>query len=314
MGVLMALSMLTAVFGRGITSPLRHMALVLIAPLGDGGMYVVTSLKSGAAGDRPELSPAEVRRLQQENEDLRWQLAAMERQFARERAENQERLAAIQRFRASFVPGEDLPCELIPARVVAADALPYSQGRAVNRGTYSGAAAGAPVVSRLLVTDRSKEMPRKLAVVTASALVGCLESAGKFSARLQLVTDPGFRVQARVLRRIDPNVPRWVRVLKPGAAAEEPLTARNNVPVPVLAVGDGAGGLTAEASEQENILPGDWLVTSGDDEHLRTEVPIGVVEEVRVRPEDHRFVKVRVRPFEDLAALRDVFIVYWKPS
>jgi cell shape-determining protein MreC len=169
------------------------------------------------------------------------------------------------------------------------------------------------VLARLLLTDRAKEMPPNLAVMSTSALVGRIESAGPFTARLLLLSDPSFTIRARILRRIDPARTRWVKVLTKGAAADEPLTEQNNAPVPVLAAGDGAGGLVADATTYANILPGDRLVTADDDPYLRREVRIGVVEEVVVRPENHQQVVVRVRPLEDLAALRDVYILYWKP-
>ena len=78
--------------------------------------------------------------------------------------------------------------------------------------------------------------------------------------------------------------------------------------------GDGVSGLIIEAvAECEKVMPGDWLVTSDAEPHLRTEVRIGVVQEVIVNPADRRFVTVKVKPFVDPATLRDVYIVYWKP-
>ena len=311
---LVVLSMAAAVFGRGLTSYLRQAAQIAIAPAGDLGMYVVTSLKAGA-GDRQSrgLSSAEIHQIIEDNRQLRAQLIEEEeshRQAERRLAADLENIQAIRR---SFHPREDIPYELMPARVVAMDSLPYRQGRVVNVGTSGGVVRGAPAVSRLLMTDRSKEMPPRLAVLTASALVGRLESAGPFTARLQLVTDSNFAVRARVRRQIDPDHPRQVRVLLRGAAGIETLTERNNLPVGVLACGDGARGLTADAPAHENVLPGDWLVTADDDPYLRTEIRIGVVTEVNARPDDPGSVTLRVRPFEDLASLRHVYILYWKP-
>jgi cell shape-determining protein MreC len=309
--VLMAASVLAAVFGRGVTSSLRGAAHVLIAPLGDGGMYLVTSLRSGAGGS-PLLSTDEARRIIEENEQLRRQLDEVERGWLVERQERQRELAAVQGIHAAFQPSPDLPCELIPARVVATDSLPYTRGKTLNVGR--SAVPGAPVLTRLLATDRTKEMPPRLAVVTASALVGRIESAGPFTAHMQLVSDSGFSVRGRLLRRIDPARPRQIKVLKRGSAADEPLSERNNAPVPVLASGDGAGGLRAQdVNAYENIQPGDWLVTADDDPYLRREIRVGVVEEVSPQGNDRRFVQVRIRPFEDLSALRDVYVVYWKP-
>jgi cell shape-determining protein MreC len=311
--VLMVLSLVAAVFGQGATPYLRQVAYLLIAPIGDGGMYLVTSLKF-AGGGSPELSSDEVRAVQDENEQLRQQVIKLERDVLVEREDRRRELEAVQRLRAAFDPRDDLPCELIPARVTAADSLPYRDGRVLNVGSSRGAAVGAPVLSRLLMTDRLKEMPPNLAVLTTSALVGRLESAGPFTARLQLLTDPGFILSGKLLRRIDPNRPRLIKVLIKGEAAEEPLTDRNNMAIRALASGDGAGGMVIKGiAEHEKVQPGDWFVTADDDPYLRREVRVGVVDDVRPRADDHSFVQVRVRPFEDLGALRDVYIVYWKP-
>ena len=311
---LMVLSLLTAVFGQRLVSPLRSAVHMLIAPLGDAGMYMVTSLKAySGSRDAAGLSTAEIRQLVQDNEQLRRQLDEMEWRLSQGEARHRQEIEAIQGIRSSFGPHGDLPCELIPARVIAADSLPYSKGRLLNQGSYHGAAAGGPVLSRLLMTDCSKEMPPQLAVVTASALVGRLDWAGPFTSRVQLITDSNFALRGKIRRQLDPNRPRRILILRERAAADERLTKANNLPVPVLAVGDGQGYMVAEAAESEKIEPGDWLTTADDDPYLRTEVRVGAVEEVRVKPDDRLHVRLRVRPFVDLSSLRNVFIVYWKP-
>ena len=311
---LMVLSLATAVFGQRLVSPLRSAMHMLVAPLGDGGMYLVTSLKAYTGSrEATGLSTAEIQKLQQGYEQVCDQLEEMEWRLAQEEARHRQELEGIQRLRSSFQPRDDLPCELIPARVIAADSLPYSQGRVLNQGSYRGAAVGAPVLSRLLMTDRSKAMPPQLAVVTASALVGRLDWAGPFTARVQLLTDANFALRGVVRRQLDANHRRTIQILRKDAAGDVPLTKANNLPVPVLAVGDGRGSMIAEAGKNENIEPGDWLLTSGNDPDLRGEIRVGTVEEVLPKPADPLKVRLRVRPFVDFSSLRDVFIVYWKP-
>ncbi|HUS46738.1 MAG TPA: rod shape-determining protein MreC [Phycisphaerae bacterium] len=313
--ILMVLSLAAAILGKGLTARLRQVVHVFTAPLGDGGMYVVTSLRSGSGEQAARnLSLAEIQRLIEENRRLREQLVEADRRIATEAQYRRDVAGDVQRIRSSFFPSGDIACELIPARVVAADSMPYGQMRVLNQGAASGARRGAVVVSRLLMTDRSKEMPPKLAVLTASAVVGKLAAAGAFTSELQLVTDRGFHMPGRILRRIDPNRPRRISVLAHGAAAVETLSERNNKPIPVPASGDGAGGMVVTGvPAYENVLPGDWLVTTDDDPYLRTEVRVGTVEKVTPDPDDQRLVRLRVRPFEDLASLRRVYILYWKP-
>jgi cell shape-determining protein MreC len=289
---------------------------MFVAPLGDGGMYIVTSLKSG--GDLKaarRLSDTEVERVMAENQQLKGQLAEADRRAMVEAARWRQQMETLQGLKSSFVPRDaNLPCELIPARVVAIDSLPYGQMRVINRGRASGAQEGEPVLSRLLMTDRSKELPGNLAVISSSALAGCITplGAGPFTSQIQLVTDSGFEINCRVVRQIDPNRPRQIQVLSQGAAAMEKLSPANNAPVIVSARGDGAGGMIVkDVGDYHNIQPGDWLMTNGDDPYLRTEIRIGTVTEVR--PSDSHHVTLRIAPAVNFAAMRDVYIVHWKP-
>lgn len=315
--ILLIVSVLTTVLGHSLADWVRSKAHMFITPLGDGGMYIVTSLKSsGNSRAARNLSTAEIERLVSENLQLRNQLVEADRRQVVESQQWRQKMEEVQALRlSSFVPKDDVPCELIPARVVAIDSMPYGQMRVTNRGGASGVRDGEPVLERLLMTDRSKELPGNLAVITSSALVGRItpRGAGPFTSQLQLVTDSGFDIDCRVVRRIDPNRPRQIQVLSQGVAALEKLGPANNAPVPVTARGDGAGGMIVKnVGDGYNVQPGDWLMTQGDDPYLRTEVRIGTV--VDVKPADSHHVTLRVAPFADLGTLRDVYIVHWKPS
>ncbi len=315
--ILLIVSVLTTVLGHSLADWVRTKAHMFIAPLGDGGMYIVTSLKSsGGARQANRLSTAEIERLAEENVQLRNQLVEADRRQGVEAEQWRRKLEEVQALRrSSFLPKDDVPCELIPARVVAIDSLPYGQMRVANRGAASGVRDGEPVLARLLMTDRSKELPGNLAVITSSALVGRITArgAGPFTSQLQLVTDSGFDLDGRIIRRIYPNHPRQIQVLSQGVAALEKLAPANNAPVPVTARGDGAGGMIIKnVGDYHSIQPGDWLMTQGDDPYLRTELRVGTV--VDVKPADSHHVTLRVVPFADLDALRDVYIVHWKPS
>ncbi|NLW87474.1 MAG: rod shape-determining protein MreC [Planctomycetes bacterium] len=308
--IMMIVSVVLMMLGPGATGSMRNFAQMLIAPIGDGGMYVVSALKpvSNSGG----ISPTDALQLRHENDQLRLQLVEAQHRLALQNAEHRREMLDVQEIRTSaFSPREDNPCELIPARVVAGDALPYGKWRVVNRG--SDDMEGSPVLSRLLITDRSKSIPRNLAVITSSALVGTVAESGAFTSRIQLVGDKGFHIRGRIIRHVDPAKPRLIMSNRPGAAGVVTLDETNNR-LEVLAHGDGVSGLIIEAvAECEKVMPGDWLVTSDAEPHLRTEVRIGVVQEVIVNPADRRFVTVKVKPFVDPATLRDVYIVYWKP-
>ncbi|MCJ7543270.1 MAG: rod shape-determining protein MreC [Phycisphaerae bacterium] len=300
--VLILVSCVTLALGQGAAERLRHLLGPILAPLGDAGMYLTVAMRTNiTAATDPGMSVEEQARLRRQCETLRH--SALYWKQASENAQRQ--LDAMLGFQKSYGPAKGLPCELIPARVVGEASLPYDQVRSLNVGRESGAGPGELV----LVTDRSKAMPSELAVISASALVGRVTSAGPFSARIMLVTDRRFRTRARIRRLLDPDHPREIRLTDEGRARVELLNEQNNRPITVEAVGDGAGGLViADVWRYDNVLPGD-LVAAAEGPFLPLEVRIGDVEEVRPDPKHPDRVIVSVRPETDLGTLRDVFIV-----
>jgi cell shape-determining protein MreC len=302
LAVMVAASVLTWVLGQGAAERLRHLLGPLLAPLGDAGMYLTVAMRTNiAAAGQSGLSTEEQARLRREVDTLRYY--AQYWKSASEKA--QEQLSALLAFQNSYGQVKTLPCELIPARVVGEASLPYHQVRALNAGRDDGVGPGELVV----VTDRSKQLPKDLPVVSASALVGQVSSAGPFSAQVMLVTDRRFRTAARIRRVPDPARPRQIRLTDQGSARVETLSEQNNRPIDVEAVGDGAGGLTvADVWRYDNVLAGDFLVTAAGP-FCPLEVRIGRVQEVRLDPKHAERVIVSVRPEVDPGTLRDVFIV-----
>jgi len=290
----------TTLAGRRLASRLRVAAQYVVPVLGDTGMYVATSFKSHVREITARgVTPAEAKRLHEERDEWRRRALAYEQQIARY-IEHQK--ARRQLYGRVF----DVPVELIPARVVAADALPYGSTRLVTGGTSRGAAPRQRVTTRRLHTDRGKALPEGLAALSGTVLVGRLMETGAFTARLQLVTDRGFQMRARVVRVIDPETPR--RITTGGRVRA--LSRENNRPLEVLAVGDGAGGVLVEGVRvEENVLPGDWLVTRDDDALLPAQVAIGKVTRVEELPGGPHTVRLHVAPQASLDALREVYVV-----
>jgi cell shape-determining protein MreC len=140
-------------------------------------------------------------------------------------------------------------------------------------------------------------------------LVGRIDEAGAYTARLQLLTDRGFQMAGRIRRNIDPARPRMVTVMEAGAAVV-PLTPENNKEIEVIARGDGSSGMVVEyVKAYHNVLAGDLLVTSGEEAILPTEINVGVVTEVRPDAKDPHRSTLVVRPHADLDSLREVFVV-----
>jgi cell shape-determining protein MreC len=181
----------------------------------------------------------------------------------------------------------------------------------LSGGGRQGIRPGDAVTTREIATNRSKALPPKLAVVNESSLVGRIVDSGAFTARLQLVTDRGFQISARIRRVIVPGRSRTVTITEGGLPRMTQLTPENNTPIDdVLAVGDGADMvMVPDVKAYYNVLPGDLLWASAEKEYLPVDIYIGKVEKVELNEKDSRRVTVYVRPYADVANVRDVFII-----
>jgi len=306
LAMLLALSAIVAGIGAPAARPLRHAGAFFLAPLGDAPMYAVTQLSARiAAAGRARMSEEEARKLREENQYLR-RLAAYwqyQEQVYRQRAED------LSNFQRMYGPARDLACELIAARVVAAGSLPYGQTRLTSPGEARGIRSGSPVTTRQLSTRRSKALPPKLAVVDSTFLVGRIADSGAFTARLQLLSDRGFRIQARVLRQISPTRPRMVTVTQGSQPRTTLLTPENNYPIEVIAKGDGGRHVLVEhVKEYHKVRRGDLLLTSTRAADMPAQIHVGKVVEVQ-RGRDPRRVTLKVAPHADLANIRNVYII-----
>ena len=302
---LLIASGITALMGSGFSGWLRQAVSPALAPLGDGGIYLATLVKRQIRKVTARgLSGSEAEALREENVTLHGQLITLESELARRIQQQMEMDSLYGRLKR-------FPCMLFPARVVTAESLPYGESRVVNAGTSRGVRPGALVTTRRLLTDRSKSLlPQELAVLSRAAMVGRITATGPFTARLQLVTDSGFRLRARIRRTIDPRRPRQVTVDRGSRRAIEMLTDRNNAPIDVEIRGAGADGIVASVYAYYNVKPGDWRVTSGREAFLPAEIRIGSVVEVAKEAQHPGFVKLTIKPHADLDTLHDVYIVY----
>jgi cell shape-determining protein MreC len=319
-GVLIALicmSLAMSLLGSTVSMYARRLTGWAFAPFGDAGMYVVSR-----AGETVEdltskpLSGAEARRLRRRVEALQSQLenyrTALD-DLARRRGRRDRLLRALYRSQKKLfgeVPPEEFPWELVSARIVGTDSLPYGSGRMLNAGSNVGVIDGAKVTTRVVLTNRSKAMVgEKLATVSSQALAGEVIDSWAFGARLRLVTDRSFAVNALIDRVVDPNDPRTVTVVTEGNASKQKLTAKHP-PVMVRAVGDGADGLVCDdVPEIHNVQPGDVLYTQESLYYLPARVRIGTVDRVEKQLKTPSFVTVHVKPWADLDSLRDVYVV-----
>lgn len=304
---LMLASLAMSLAGRPIAAPLRRLARLVTIPATDAGVYVTAALESYLGeGVGVPVSPDRARQLARENDDLRRQLDLLATMLEQSRMHN----AAIQGIRARFfAPTDDLPIELIPARVVALDPLPYSASRVISASEAGRMAPGLAVTTRRILTNRSKALPEKLAVITTSALVGRLTETDAYTARLQLITDRKFSLSVRIHRVADPDNPR--KIIDETDVSERTLGAEGHADVEALARGDGAAGMSARlVRAHHGVRKGDQVFTSTGDGWTGGRIPVGTVDSVTDDPEKPGlFVTVHIRPHAALAALRSVYVI-----
>ncbi|MFP4105288.1 MAG: rod shape-determining protein MreC [Phycisphaerae bacterium] len=309
LGCAVLFSILMTFLGTGLSSAIRKPLGIFFAPLGDSGMYLTTMIKSKTTAGDDVISQEDARDYRQENLRLKTEMQRLSRQFLRYRRwAQQTKLVSRYISTEAYSPTSDLPCELIPARVVGADSAPYGATRSINDSAPSGSSV---LTNRKLMTDRTKKLPKNLAAVIGNVLVGRIVESARFTSRLQLLSDKGFTISSQLQRKIDPDNPRMILSRNEEGASRVPLTRQNNVRVDVLARGDGVEGMTIEkVQEYHSIRPGDWLWTRGTEENLPLRIPIGKVTEVQADPEHPGFEIISVQPFADLQALREVYIVH----
>jgi len=307
---LMVASLGASLLGPAVAGPLRNVARLVIAPAGEAGMYATTAVRHQLAeASRETISQDEARRLRKENAFLRNTLAVTGDWLVALDRENK----AIQYIRTHmYGQTRDMPSEVIRARIVGADSLPYSATRVVGAGSSHGASPGLFVTTRELWTDRRLALPKNLAAVTASAFVGRITESDAFTARLQLLTDRAFRLDVQIHRVVqNPESPRLVTIATgDGPDRIEQLTSVHP-DIKASARGDGAQGMVIpHVRRRHEFRPGDLVLTRSTDGAVGAAVPVGLVDRVDDdADEPGLFVSLHVKPHANLPALREVYVI-----
>jgi len=301
--ILLLLSAVSCALPQQFSNYLRSRLDLILSPLADGGTYMTTTVRSRSQDLELRATAPVVPQSQVDAKDQ--EISYLHSVLVMQRDYYERQLAELRDAKGFYGEYHDFPCELIPGRVVAADALPYEQGRTIRADKLSN---GAFVTTRELITNRSKELPRDLSVLTSTGLVGQIASAGEFTARMRLLTDSNFKINCQIWR--DPAVERKVLVKTPGGEQALPLTAANNSFIEARAKGDGKKGLVIDdVMDSYNVREGDWLVTRGSSLEMPGHVRIAQVKKVTVNRNNPLMRIVYAEPYVDLDTLRDVYIV-----
>ena len=295
---LVAMSVISILLPPGFASRVRDKLHWIFIPLGDGGTYLASAIRSEDTIMDDTLSKQE-RHLAEENEILRGIIA-------RQQGQLDEYKAGTRVISDLYGPSTDPPVRLVPARVIAADSMPYGWTRVTNAGEDKGAEGGMYVTRRVLGTDRLKRIAGNPSVLCGTVLAGRISESGAYSSRVILVMDYKFQINVRILRIIDPQNPRIIRV----GAHPLPLTPEKALTsVFFKARGAGAAGMIIkDVSKEQMIRKGDIVQTCQNDGSIRAAVRIGTVVEVEDNKSPNH-VNLRVEPFITPDYLRDLFIV-----
>lgn len=213
---------------------------------------------------------------------------------------------------------EGFRCRLLPARVIAAESLAMRNRRLVGAGRRSGVNTGDLVTTRIVLHESELRLRDKFTVLGQNYVVGCIGNSSDGSAMLLLVTDPHFKMPARLWRLVEPGRKRTIYLTTPSGEMESRTFAHSGRgpgaepvgnPIPVEALGNGREIVLEHVPVNHGVRAGD-ILTSGDvTGMLPLGLTIGRVSRMERDRNDAHFVTVFVEPLADLHRLRDVYIV-----
>ena len=145
-------------------------------------------------------------------------------------------------------------------------------------------AANADSASRVVFINRGlrEGLHRDMAVVTPDGVVGKIWEVFQNTAEVELLTDDRSGVGS--------------------------LLATSRAQGVVKGTGDASPVLYYIGNE-ENVVPGDQVLTSGEDQIFPKDFPVGTVTEVKPAPKGSPFRQIRIKPAARLDRLEEVIVL-----
>jgi hypothetical protein len=137
----------------------------------------------------------------------------------------------------------NLPCRLIPGRLMAPEAPGGRTGALLGQGLDKGVRGGDVLIRRDLDRGAREALSRGEPVLTAAGLVGVVDQVGPVTSTVRLLTDPRTSLMVQIITRRDGQ---W----RPGPEG----VCRGS--------GDGATLTVEGISRTSDVAPGDFIVTS----------------------------------------------------
>ncbi|MBI4719537.1 MAG: rod shape-determining protein MreC [Planctomycetes bacterium] len=161
------------------------------------------SLARAVQGEPPAVAAGEHAEVLREKTALEHRLAALTLHAAK----LEDEVRVLTATRVWEVDGKRIGArgQLIPARMLGRDLLPWRDSRALDAGSLKGVASGAAVVSNLLTLDRGQNdgLSDGMAVLLAETLVGTVEQVGVGTSRVRLLSDVNVQMKVRIGRYRD---------------------------------------------------------------------------------------------------------------
>ncbi len=280
--ILLAVAAVAFVLPAAVTGRMANL-LQIIAPLQD----IVSRLTDW--NDPAGLAGSEGGRAADRIEALRSTVATLAAQNQALRREN-EMLAGV-RGRGLGARGR-----LIPARIIAGDALAWRESKTLLAGRRAGVRRGDAVLSDRFSLDlgQTEGVSEGMAVVAAEALVGVIERCGSYTSQVGSLSDPDTRMAVTIARVDGSSVSTMDEVF--------------------WLVGQGGGRIEIRDVHHKYInggaiRVGDMVMTLADDLTLPPNVTIGKIASIKVDPGNSLLYVLQVEPAVGLADLRRVFVV-----
>lgn len=256
LGLSLAFPVALLIAGRwGWTDPAAQAASVALRPLQQGMSSLVQPV-TGFLGSLQRASD-----LWRENEYLRDQVGRLTSEVIRLRETEIENMRL--REQLNFAGSQSLG-PLLPAAIIARDPSNLVKSVLINRGSEHGVRAGAVVLA-------------------SGSLVGKVLQTYPSSAKVVLITDPSFSVNALIQR--------------PDSRATGIVT------------GEGTEGLMLRyLPQEEEVHNDDVVITSGLGGNFPKGLVIGAIAEVR-RSDVELFQEARVRPAASLTRLEELLVL-----
>jgi cell shape-determining protein MreC len=292
-GGLMVLSALALLLPPAWSSPIKHVAQLLVPP--QDLLYTLTHRAAGSisrgAGAAP---PPPAGR----DDPLRAENAAQYAEILRLQEEN-SRLRAL---RAGEVP---LPMPILPARIVARDIVAGRDSALLARGSVRGARWNDWVTSRFFIDQGlAAEAREGQAVLTQQSLLGRIEQVSPYMSRVQLLSDVDSpRLEVRIGGRADGRL----------ELVDYPCSLRGAGRQTMLIEGvdyryvDASAGEPA-ASGARRIRTGDFVFSAPGQLGLPSPMVVGRVARMAEDPRKRLVYNLTVEPVVRLEEVRQVYV------